>query len=281
MGPACEIIVRMSNPFLPIVNSVLPEPHASLLNGILFGTKASMPKDFYQALVTTGVLHVIALSGMNISILITLIGKFTRNLGRTASIVTTIGLIGIFVWFVGASPSIIRAAIMGCLALLSGFFGRKNWGLLTLFLSAGVMLLFDFSLIKDLSFQLSFLATLGILLADKKPDLLPPGQRQDGLFHQLIFIVRENLRTTLSAQIFTVPLIAYTFHRISLISPVTNILIEWVVTPIMILGFFLCIIGFLWFPLGIVAGWIVWAPLSYFISVVEVMSKIPLASISW
>lgn len=267
----------MSNPFLAIINSVLPEPHASLLAGILFGTKASIPRDFYQALVTTGVLHVIALSGMNISILVTLIGKFTGGLGKRPSIVTTIGLIGIFVWFVGASPSIIRAAIMGCLALLASFFGRKNWGLLTLFLSGGVMLIFDFSLIKDLSFQLSFLATFGILLADKKPDFHSP----KGLLQRFIFILKENLRTTLSAQIFTVPLIALTFHRISLISPVTNILTEWVITPIMVLGFLLCIIGFIFLPLGIVLGWVVWVPLSYFITVVEWLSKVPGASIGW
>ena len=139
------------------------------------------------------------------------------------------------------------------------------------------MILFDFSLIRDLSFQLSFLATFGIVLFDKKSQF----QNPKGLLQQLIFILKENLRTTLSAQIFTVPLIAFTFHRISLISPVTNILTEWVVTPIMVLGFLLCIIGFISLPLGIVLGWILWVPLSYFITVVELLSKVPGASVRW
>lgn len=131
----------MYNPFLAVINSLLPEPQASLLNGILFGIKASMPKAFYNALITTGTLHIIALSGVNITILINLISRGTLWLGKKISILLTICLIALFVWFVGFQPSIVRAAIMGFFSLLSIYFGRQNWGLLSLFLAAGIMLL--------------------------------------------------------------------------------------------------------------------------------------------
>lgn len=267
----------MSNPFLSIINSLLPEPQASLLGGILFGVKATMPKDLYNALVVTGTLHIIALSGMNVSILVNLIAKITSFLGKKASSIVTICLIVIFTLFVGASPSIVRAAIMGSVSLLATCFGRLNWGLLSLFLAAGTMLLFKLDLIKDLSFQLSFLATFGIILANRKREC----QVSKSPSKQLLSAIRQNFRLTLSAQIFTLPVILINFQRISLISPIVNLMIEWVVQPIMIVGFVVAILGWIWQPLGIIPAWIVWVPLTYFIKVVELFSKVPGASVQF
>lgn len=267
----------MVNPFLPVLNALLPEPHASLLSGILFGTKASMPRSFTDSLVTTGTLHIIALSGMNISILTSITAKMTLFLGRKASSIVTMCLIVLFVLFVGPSPSVVRAAIMGSFSLLAICFGRQSWGLLSLVLSAGIMLLFDFSLMENLSFQLSFLATFGIILANKGVEC----EQGNGILQQSIFFLKENFRTTISAQIFTVPVILYHFHRISLIAPIANVAIEWVVQPIMILGFITSIIGFIWLPLGFLPAWITWVPLTYLITVVELLAKVPGAAIQF
>lgn len=267
----------MPNPFIPVLNSLLPEPQASLLNGILFGTKASMPKSFYEALITTGTLHVIALSGINITIIINLIAKITLFMGRKLSSLLTISLIIIFVAFVGASPSIVRAAIIGIMSLFAVFFGRRDWGLLSLFLSGGIMLLMDLQLIRNVSFQLSFLATFGIILANREGECR---QRKSPL-QQIIHWFLENMRLTLAAQLFTLPVILYNFHRLSLIAPVANLATEWVMQPVMILGFMTAISGYLWFPLGIIPSWIVWVPLTYFIVVIEWLAKVPGASVTF
>lgn len=265
------------NPFIPVLNSLLPEPQVSLLNGILFGTKASMPADFYQSLVTTGTLHVIALSGMNISIMANLFAQTTLFLGRRYSGVLTIILIVMFVFFVGPSPSVVRAAIMGCLSLIAVYFGRQSWGSLSLFLAGGIMLLANSSLIFDLSFQLSFLATLGIILAGRKLKC-QPGK---GLLYKLYFPLKENLLLTLSAQLFTLPILFYNFHRISLISPVSNILVEWVMQPVMVLGLVSAILGWVWLPFGLIPAWLAWVPLTYFITVIRWLAGIPGASVQF
>jgi competence protein ComEC len=267
----------MPNPFISVINSFLSEPQASLLNGILFGTKVNMPNSFYRALTTTGTLHVIALSGINISIIINLIAKITLFMGRKLSCLLTIVLIVSFVVFVGASPSIVRAAIMGSMSLLAVFFGRRDWGLLSLFLSGGIMLLFDLSLMKNISFQLSFLATFGIILANRK------GERQQdkSSLRQIIHWFKENLKLTLVAQLFTLPVILYNFRRISLIAPMANIATEWVIQPIMVLGFVTAISGYLWWPLGLIPSWVVWVPLTYFITITEWLAEIPGASINF
>lgn len=265
----------MINPFLPILNSYLPEPHASLLNGILFGVKATMPKDFYNALQATGTMHIIALSGMNISILVNLIARLTLFLGRKRSIAFSLVAVWLFVWFVGSSPSVIRAAGMGSVSILGVYFGRQTFGLLTLLFVSGVMLLFDLSLVGNISFQLSFLATLGIILAGGKSECQKVSTKKQGL----VSAVMNNFRLTLSAQLFTLPIILYNFHRLSLIAPLANVLTEWVIQPIMILGFIAGVLGVVWWPLGFVASWIVWVPLTYFIQVIQLLAKIPGASV--
>ena len=123
----------MTNPFIEVINQVLPEPQASLLNGILFGIKAHFPKELFEALITTGTIHIIALSGQNISILTAIVSKMTLPFGRKLSCLLTVaGVVG-FVIFVGVEATTIRAAIMGSLSLLAIYFGRKNWSLLSLF----------------------------------------------------------------------------------------------------------------------------------------------------
>lgn len=265
------------NPFASIINSLLPEPQAALANGIIFGVKAQIPRDLYTALIDTGTIHIVVLSGMNISILISLIAKITLFLGRKISSLLTICLIALFVWFVGGQPPIIRAAIMGSFSLLAINFGKQYWGLLSLVLASLIMLLYDFSLVKNISFQLSLLATFGILLTQGREE----SQSKRGLIGQLIYLVRENLRLTLSAQIMTLPVILYNFQRVSIIAPIANLAIQWVIQPIMILGLVTSIIGWVWRPLGIIPAWFTYVPLTYLIAVVEWLAKVPYASVNF
>ncbi len=246
--------------FVTVINRLLPEPHAGLLNGILFGTKAALSKDLYNALVASGTLHIVALSGMNITILEDIIGKTLLPLvGRRMAAIASIAIIIAFVLFVGPSPSIVRAALMGSMALIATIFGRKNWSLWSFFLTAGIMLLVRPGWISELSFQLSAGATLGIILF---------GRKQKNIF-------LDNLQTTLSAQVFTIPIIFLVFHRISFVSPLTNLLIGWIIQPITALGLILIVVPFP--PLS----WIAWAMLEYLIVVIEITAKIPMSYISF
>lgn len=264
------------NIFSQQTNKLLPEPQASLLNGILWGEQKMMPRDFYEALRRTGTLHVIALSGMNITILVNLLGKITLFLGRRRSIIISLILIVIFIWFVGASASVVRAGIMGVLSLLAVYFGRKDWALLSLFLAAGIMLIVNSPWIANVGFQLSFLATLGIIIlaGQSKPT------RRESLIGEFIYEGKENLRTTLAAQIFTLPVILYNFKQLSLVAPLTNVLVLWIVQPIMVMGFILSLVAVIFLPLAYPLAWITWVPLTYFIEIVRLTARIPLAAIN-
>lgn len=213
---------------------------------------------------------------MNISILaglsITTLLRFVSR--RVASLLTVLIIIG-FVWFVGVSPSVVRAAIMGSLTLLAIVLGRQTWSLLTYSLTVATMLLIKPDWIGDLSFQLSALSTLGIILFGRKS--APASKNSVPLLKSLF---EDDLWVTLSAQVFTIPLIFFTFHRISLISPLTNILIGWTIAPVTAIGMVTAILGWTFLPLGYVLGWVNWVLLEYLILVIQWTAKIPFSSVS-
>lgn len=266
-----------ANYLLRIINSHLSEPQAGLLAGMLFGVKAKMPHDFYEQLVTTGTLHVVSLSGMNISIITKLLFDGTSFIfGKIAGTLATIGGIIAFVFFVGPSPSIVRAAIMGSLTILGSLFGRKDIPLLTFFLTAVTMYLFNHEIISNLSFQLSFLSTFGIILfsGNKKEN-----KAEKSLFSIIKGSIRDDLKVSLSAQLFTLPIILFNFRRLSLISPIANIFVGWLLAPITYLGFLALFISFLSKTLGFLAFLIVWVPLTVFVNIIKLFSLVPFASI--
>ena len=191
-----------------------------------------MGVEFYQALVRTGTLHVVALSGTNITILIKLIEKLSLPLGgRRSGILTLAAILG-FVLFVGAEPPIVRAAIMGGIATLADFLGKRQYAFLSLLFASGVMFIVWPEWLYSLSFQLSFLATFGIIVFDsniKKRVIRKIGEigiiREIYIKGKTTFV--ENLRTTLAAQVCITPLLVYNFGRLSLVAPFSNALGLW------------------------------------------------------
>ncbi len=270
----------MVNPFIPLIQSYLPEPEASLLIGMLFGKTQGFSKDFYQALIATGTIHVVALSGTNISILTGVISRISYPLGRRLSSLVSLFIIVGFILFVGPSPTIIRAGLMAGLSLTAVYFGRQSSALLSLFITALIMIFFSPEIIKDISFQLSFLATLGIITLGPKPIVIKPSTSfLKNITSELKISFITNFKITLAAQVATLPIIIFSFGRVSLISPITNLMIGWAVTPIMILGLAVCLSGIFVFQLGQIIAWFVYIFLHYFVRVVELTSKIPFANL--
>ena len=246
--------------FTSVINSYLPEPHSSLLNGIIFGVNLKTTKEFYQQLKVVGLLHLVVLSGINITLLSSLISSSTKFLSKQLSTLITILAIISFVIFVGPKAPIIRAAIMGLLTHVAIITGRKNYTLYALFLSLIFILIFWPNWLKTISLQLSYGATLGIILFGQ-------GKNNDWII--------KNLRLTLAAQVFTVPIIFLYFKQISIISPLANLLVVETIPPLMVFGFLTAILGKINYFLGIIPAYICYGILSYLIWVIETLAKIP------
>lgn len=280
-----------------LVNRLLPEPHASLLRGLLFGTTSSLPPDITEALIVTGTLHIAALSGMNISILATIMDRLmTPIVGKRVSLLCVLVVIIWFIWFVGPTPSLVRAGIMGGLSVIATLIGRQYWAIISWGVTVILMLMVQPGWLGDLSFQLSASATLGIILFGRSAndtqsartleransdDCSTPIKQSlySKIWHSLPMVVRDNLHITLSAQIFTIPLILLSFRRISIISPLANLAIGWVVAPLTVLGWITIFVGFLSYPLGYMAALIDWVLLEYLIRTVQILQFVPFASL--
>lgn len=273
-----------------VINQLLPEPHAGLLAGILFGTKANLSYEFKQALITTGTIHITALSGMNITIIAnltvtTLLSVFSRKI---ASLLTILIIIG-FILFVGPSASVVRAGIMGCLALLAVVTGRKRKAIYLLIVTVVLMIACRPSYLRELSFQLSILATLGLVLFASSHVPIQSDEQQAPQSTDtsttkrsvVLTFIKEDFRTTLAAQIFTVPLLAVQLHQLSLIAPIANVAIGFLIAPLTIVGLLLVGIGLVLPILATPISWFVWLMLTYLIFVIEHLSLIPFASLQW
>jgi len=242
------------------LGQALPEPQVSLLAGILLGSRRDLPEKFMTNLRGTGTMHVIVASGYNISVvagfLVGILLLFFRR--RSAVGGAFLGIVG-YTIMAGGEPPVVRAAIMGSLTCLAQLLGREKDVLASLLFAAAIMLLVSPLILFDIGFQLSFLATAGILLIEP----LLTGK----LFS--LPLLGQDLKVTLAAQIATLPILVFNFGQISLLSLLVNALVLPVTPLIMGLGAVTAGLSLVSVALARVSAWLVWLPLTYFVKVID------------
>jgi competence protein ComEC len=243
------------------VKSQIPEPHASLLLGILIGTRESMPAKFEEDLSVTGTTHIIAVSGYNVNVIIAIILSFAGLIPKKMSFILAAFFLFVFLILVGINnlPAL-RAGIMGFALLLSMMIGRRGGLVSFLPLSAAILMFSNPLAYKSISFQLSFVSTLG---------LISFSSFFENILKKIPEIIRSELAPTLSATISTMPIILHNFGSFSLISPVVNILVLPVVPIIMAISTFYVGINLLFYRFSLIAGYIAFAPIDYMVRVIS------------
>ena len=262
-----------------VVQAILPSPESALLTGVVLGNDRDIPDRLMEAFNATGATHVIAISGFNISILSALMLSWLgRLMPQRAAGLLTVGGIAVYTVLVGAEAAVVRAAVMGSLLVAGRLLGRRTFGPTSLSAAAVAMTAVNPLLVADIGFQLSVAATLGLMLVSElTPRDLPAGELAQ--LARLSHLLGETLLLTLVAQLATLPLLAYYFGRISPISPLVNLLIQFAQPPLMILGSLATLAGSLWLPLGQILGWLSYPFLWWTIRAVEVGANLPFASV--
>ncbi len=267
------------------VNRLVPDPQAALLSGILLGNDNGIAPDLAEAFRITGLTHIIAISGFNIAILIAILVSVSDPfLSRRGAVGFAVAGVAGYTLLVGADASVVRAAIMGGIYLVANrLLGRPNFAYASLFLAGFIMTLLRPFTLLDVGFQLSFTATLGLMLyAD--PFTRWTRRRLLRWFNRdtvraVMGLISESVLITLAAQVLTLPLMAAYFGQLSLISLPANALILPAQPGVMIWGGLAALTGMVVPAIGQLFGWVAWLFLAYTIELVRLFATVPGAAV--
>lgn len=249
------------------ISQFLPSPQAELLSGVLLGQNKTLPIALKLNLRDTSTLHIVVASGQNLSLVAAFFLSLSGLIKRKYAIAFSLLAVVLYTLLTGVAVPVLRAAIMFSLASLAQIFGRQREGWWVLMLTAALMLLINPEWIADLSFQLSFLATFGVVVVS--PILIKYLDR--------VPIIGQDLAVTLAAQLMVTPIIVQSFHQISFVSLVANVLVLWTIPFMMTLGVIMLTLGTISGLLGQLAGVGVNVLLTYFIYVIKFFASLPFA----
>ncbi len=272
-GPVLALTDSLRQKIASAVRTQIHSPYRELILGMFLGIdELDKITGFKDRLKTVGLIHVVVVSGFNISLVAQTIFKLVGSRYELKNVLAAELLLLLYALLTGFEPPVVRALIMASVLMLGKYYGRKVSMLEVLLFSALVMLAVNPIYIESLSFQLSFLCTLGLVCFS--------GPLQARLI-KLSFLFKEDLITTLAAQSLVWPLISYHFGNVSFISPLVNALVLWTVPLATILSSVFIILTLLQFPLLQVVGLIVYIPLRIFTYVVDYFSKVSFANVTF
>ncbi|MBP8961022.1 ComEC/Rec2 family competence protein [Patescibacteria group bacterium] len=249
----------------------LPSPHSELLLGMVVGLDYFSKLPFFKkALIDTGTIHVVVVSGFNISLVYSLVWKLLGSFYDRKKFFIGIAVALLYAGLSGFEPPVVRSWVMGTLAYLGKHYGRSFPALKLVFVSALLMILWQPAYLFSLSFQLSLSATLSLLLFT-------------GIVERIAFIskyipslFREDFITTVAAQILVWPILSYYFGRVSLVSVVVNTFVLWTVSISTILGGLFLFTIFLGDTVARIFAFIAYIPLDFFVNTVQFFADISL-----
>ncbi len=252
-------------------------PQSFIFSSILLGDKKNLPASLKEELNKTGLRHIVAVSGMHIVILESILIPLFISLGfwRRQSLFLTLVFIFFYVAITGFQISAQRAVLMGSVSVFSQILGRPYSGFRTLVFVAFLMIFLNpFLLFYDVGFQLSFLATAGIILLSEYLKKMFKFLPEESFLN-----LRSIVSMSLSAQVFTLPVLLYNFGYFSLVSPLTNLLTLPFIPLLMFFGFLFLGSSIIFYPLARVISWFCWIVLTYVIRVTRIFSGFSFAAI--
>lgn len=274
-NPLIYHLLTFKHAFIQKVEAVIPHPEAGLGEGLLLGVKQALGEDIEAAFRTTGITHIVVLSGYNVMLVILFVMYVLAFvLPLRARLIVGLLAIVLFALLVGLSATVVRACIMASLLLIARIFGHTFAVVRTLLFAGMVMLLFNpYLLVYDVGFQLSFIATLGLIL-------LAPYIEQYVTFMPKVLGLREFLTSTLATQLFVAPILLYQIGEFSLVSVVVNVLVLPMVPVAMLLTFITGMLGFVLVPLSLPFALLATWSLRYILFVATAFAAVPFAAIT-
>ncbi len=270
-----SILYKIKGGFVDNLNKTLGEPHSALAAGLVVGEKSALGNDLLNDFRTVGLIHIVVLSGFNITVVADAIRRLLSRLPRVWGIF--IGGVGIALFgiLVGGGATVVRSCFMAGIALSANLI-RRDYNVIRALIFAGCLMLIQNPLIllNDPSFQLSFLATIGLVL------LASPLEKFFWFIPEK-FGMRGIFSATFATQIFVSPFILYMMGQISIIGVVANILVLPFIPVTMLTVFLTGSLGFVSGPISQFFGWCAHLLLNYELLIVQKFAKIPFAALQF
>ena len=274
-NPVVAFLLQQKHRLMASIEARIPEPHSGLGEGLLLGVKQALGEDLETAFRQTGIIHIVVLSGYNVMLVVAFV-MYIFSFLFSKRMQLLFGLISItsFALLVGLSATVVRACIMACLVLAAQTFGKTYDVLRGLLLAGAAMVLINpYLLLYDIGFQLSFMATLGLLLVAPHIEVLVVSAPAK-------IGIRDFLVATIATQIAVLPLLLYYIGEVSLIAVVVNVLVLPMVPVAMFLTFLTGVVGIVSSSLAALLGLAAYASLSYIIMVATWCARLPFASVT-
>jgi competence protein ComEC len=282
-----EWLYAARNELSHVLAEVLPEPQASLAQGIVLGIRGNIPADLQENFSITGTAHLLAISGLHLSIVAGLmlsIGIWLFGRRRYLHIWLALSVIWLYALLTGMHPPVVRGAIMASVFLTAELLGRQRSAITALTFAAAIMVGVEPQVLFAASFQMSFLAMAGIILIF--PQLQDWGRNTIAfrlgklpMFIPIAGLISDGFMVTLAAVITVWPVIAHYFGIVSLVGPLATFLALPAIPGIIAIGALTAGLGLIALPLAQVSGWLVWTFLSYLLLVVNGFAALPLSHI--
>ncbi len=266
-------LIDIKQQFLEQIKLVIPEPAVGLGAGLLLGVKSSLGEEIEEAFRVTGIIHIVVLSGANIMLIVIFLMyvlAFVVSV-RTRAVLGIISIV-LFALMVGFSATVVRASIMAVLIMIALLLGRRYAIMRALFCAGVVMLLINpLLLVYDIGFQLSFLATLGLVVVAPQFEMLLKGVSSK-------FKLKEYFLATLSTQLAILPLLLYQIGQFSVVAVLVNMAVLPVVPVAMLATCITGVIGFIFPVAATVVGVFATGALTYIIIIATQVATLPFAS---
>ncbi|MBQ7625143.1 MAG: ComEC/Rec2 family competence protein [Clostridia bacterium] len=268
-------LARLSHKISKRIETLFDGDGGALLSALLCGDKSRISKDLKASLYKSGLSHVVAVSGLHVSIILAVLMTL---FGKKAGVILAIPLLPAYAILTGGSPSVLRASVMSLFLIAAFLFDARYDRLTALSFSALLIgVLSPFSLCSA-SFLLSFSATLGIILFAESISAAMPFKAKNRALNAVLSFLVSTLSVTLSALIFTLPVSVVFFESVSLVSVITNPLVLWAVAPAMLCGAFTVLFSYFLPFLSGVFGIIASLFLKYILLIVKLFGKLSLTA---
>ena len=266
------------------IDEIFPENSAPFAKALLLGDRSDISYEVNTAFKVSGISHIIAVSGLHVSILFGLLYTLMAK-RRVLSCLIGIPVLILFAAVVGFSPSITRACVMQSLMLIAMATDQEYDGRTALAFAVLVMLVLNPMAILSVSLQLSAGSVLGILLFSERirkgflPDDKIKRNKRKTLLTRLRSFIVSSMSITLSAMVFTTPLVAYYFGCVSVVGVLTNLLTLWVISFVFYGIMFALAVSAVSMTVASWIGWIISVPVQFVLSAAQILSKLPMAAV--